>query len=175
MNLARGDWFDFREAPRKPYWYTAGDVLKESESGLLEVPIATARLGRMSHLKCLRQSKRHGGFPRGCKGTYRGPNTQLQSLAGKVSKVANLGTAMLDFSTMPAWALIDITRDCMVRYSDVDGPIPIVAIGHNKNFSQWSEDNLREYLAWIKDQPDVVFSSYDQWVKDNAARQVRTV
>lgn len=173
MNLARGDWFDFRAAPMKPYWYTKGDVLKESESGVLEVPIATANLGRLQHLKCLRQSKKDGGFPEGCKGTYRGPNNQLQSLAGRMGKLVNLGTAMLDFSTMPSWALIEITRDCMARYAKVDGPIPIVAIGHNKNFSRWSESNLREYLAWANDQPDVVFSSYDQWARENAARRVK--
>ena len=172
MNLAKGDWFNFRAAPLKPFWYTEGDVLVESESGFLEVPIATAKLGRLQHIRCLRQSKKFGGFARGCVGSYKGPNSKVQSLAGKLSKLANLGTVMLDYSTMPAWALIEITRDYMTRFSDTDGSIPIVAIGHNKNFSKWSEDNLHEFLEWISEQSDVVFSSYSQWEKDNAAKQV---
>jgi hypothetical protein len=175
INLARGDWFNFRAAPRKPFWYTEGDVLQASESGFLEVPIATAKLGRLQHLKCLKQSKKFGGFPPGCEGTYRGPNSKLQSLMGRLGKVANLGTAMLDFSTMPAWALIEITREYMARYAHTDALVPIVAIGHNKNFSKWSEDNLREYLDWISGQSDVVFSSYARWAEENAASQMRNV
>lgn len=172
MNLARGDWFNFRKAPAKPFWHTGGDVLVESAAGFLEVPIATARLGRRQHIRCLRESKKYGGLPSGCVGTYKGPNNRWQSLAGKLSKLANLGTVMLDYSTMPAWALIEITRDHIERFSETDGAIPIVAIGHNKNFSKWSEDNLREFLEWARLQPDVVFSSYSRWNEEKTAKRV---
>ena len=163
LNKAKGDWFDFRGAPEEPYWYTDGDILKESASGLLEVPIATERLGKRLHAQILGESKRNAGFPNGCIGSYEGPNSRLQSLVGKLSKLANMGVIMLDFSTLPAWAMIEITQRYMARFSHIKGPVPIVAIGHNKNFSQWSESNMREYLDWVSGQAELGFSSYTQW------------
>lgn len=161
-NRAQGDWFDFRRAPDTPYWYSDTDILLHSGSGVLEVPITTARLGRVAHAKILRES-RNSGFPTGCSGSYDGPNSRLQSLAGKLGKLANMGVVMLDFSTLPAWALIEITQRYMSRFSAANGPIPIVAIGHNKNFSRWSEINLRQYLEWVAGQSELTFSSYSKW------------
>jgi hypothetical protein len=71
---------------------------------------------------------------------------------------------MLDFSILPAWALIEITQRYITRFSHTSGPVPIVAIGHNKNFSQWSETNMQQYLEWVSSQSELGFSSYAEWL-----------
>jgi len=164
-NPSRGDWFDFRQSSTKPFWKVADDICVESLSGgLLEVPIATENIGRRTHLRALKENKTSAQFPEGCVGSYAGPNNKFQSLQGKLAKLMNVGTAMLDFSTLPAWAMIEVTERYMARFSSFEGTVPIVAIGHNKNFSKQSEDNLEAYLEWAKVSPDIVFSTYNQWL-----------
>ena len=75
----------------------------------------------------------------------------------------DVGTVMLDYSTLPAWALIEATRNCMDRYQSQEGTIPIVAIGHNKNFTARSAENLQEYLSWCDSVPELTCSSYRAW------------
>jgi hypothetical protein len=164
VNRAGGDWFDFRRVPDKPYWTMRDDVLSEADGDMLEVPIATQRLRRADHLRALREARRAGGFPAGCQGSYQGPNNRWQEMAGKLGKLANLGLVMLDFSTLPAWALIEVTNRYMERFSQCSGAIPIVAIGHNKNFSAWSEHNLAQYLDWAAARTGLTFSSYAAWL-----------
>ena len=74
-----------------------------------------------------------------------------------------MGTTMLDFSTLPGWLLIEVTRAYMQRFANHEGPIPIVAIGHNKNFSSFSSSNLQEWIEWASKQPSIGFSDFGKW------------
>lgn len=161
---ARGDWYDFRRCPDAPWWAISEDVCRVSDSpALIEVPIATAAVGRLEHARALREHRSHPALPEGCEGSYEGPNSRLQSLMGKVGKAMRMGRVMLDFSTMPSWLLIRICEDYRRRYRDVPGPVPVVAIGHGKNFTAHSESNLRQWLSWVDQQADMRYSDYYQW------------
>lgn len=163
-NPARGDWFDFRAAASLPYWKAGEDVCCEDDAGsVIEVPIATHQVGPVAHGRALVGSKSEPAFPPGCDGTYHGPNDRVQSLRGKVGKVLNLGLVMLDFSTLPAEMLIASTRACMSRFADESADVPIVAIGHNKNFSRRSEAHLEAWLDWAVAEPDLELSSFSRW------------
>jgi hypothetical protein len=164
FNWARGDWFDFRSAPSLPYWQVSQNVCKNSLDGaILEVPIATHHIGRLAHVRALLEKRRKPGFPNGCHGSYAGPNSRLDSFTGKCAKVLGLGRVMLDFSALPASVLITTLRGLTERYADFPGPIPIVAIGHNKNFSDDSAEALAEMLHWVSSQESIALSSYDSW------------
>ncbi len=163
-NPASGDWFDFRNVPDLPFWATSGDVCTvETDGAMLEVPISTAVIGKFRHARALAESRKGPRFPVGCEGSYAGPNNKMQTMIGRFAKLAGMGTVMLDFSTQPAWALIQIIEDHLSRFSATDAPIPIVAIGHNKNFTTESAKNLREMLAWSRDQAGVCLSDYRAW------------
>ena len=166
-NAASGDWYDFRRAAIAPFWRVADDVLWPEQNGaIIEIPITTARLGRYAHFKALKESKSQDEFPESCQGSYAGPNDRLQWFKGRISRLQGLGRAMLDFSTLPAWALIDVTRRYMaLQEHAAQSPIPIVAIGHNKNFSARSRAALTEYLQWVARTPEITFSDYDTWLE----------
>lgn len=168
FNWAGGDWYDFSKAPNLPFWHIERDVcqaeLPSSErSQLLEVPICSARIGRFRHAKMLKALKVRPPFPSGCYGTYDGPNSSAQSWLGKLSKVVNIGHCMLDFSTVSGDVLIDMTRQHMAKFSNIPHPVPIVAIGHNKNFTEASNQALSQWLHWAKQTPEITFSDYHQW------------
>jgi|GEM_PF-448311 len=169
---AKGDWYDFRDCPDAPCWPVADDVCRAANpQALLEAPIATARVGRFVHARALREHRSGPTLPEGCEGSYDGPNSRLQSLLGKVGKAMRMGRVMLDFSTMPAWMLIQICEDYRNRYHKASGPIPIVAIGHGKNFTERSEQNLRLWLSWVDRQADMKYSDYRQWYSERQAAQ----
>ena len=162
-NWARGDWYNFKSAPRDlPMWNIEEDVCSENAQGeLLEVPIATQFIGRKNHIKALRELRQYPRLPRNCVGSYNGPNNKLHNMLGKLSKILNIGTVMLDTSTLPAWALIEATEKYMQRFSSGSGSIPIVTIGHNKNFTDRSEENFSLYLEWLSKQGDITLSDYN--------------
>lgn len=168
-NLAKGDWFDFSRAPKDiPYWPFSDNVCESTadqnnHSHPLQIPIATEHLGRKKHIQALKESRATPGLPCGCIGSYAGPNNKVQEIIGKISKVLNIGNVMFDTSTLPGWALIDATEQYMQRYKSYDSAIPIVSIGHNKNFTKQSQKNFQEYLGWLSQHPEIEFSSYDQW------------
>jgi len=165
-NPSKGDWFDFRRTSSLPYWRISNDICRHNERGrMIEVPIATENIGRKAHLQALREYKSGEEFPPGCSGSYAGPNSKLQALRGKIAKLTNIGTAMLDFSTLPSWALIDLTKRYMSRFAGFENTIPIVAIGHNKNFSRQSEESLTGYLNWANSCPDLTYSTYETWLE----------
>lgn len=163
-NPALGDWYDFRSAPALPFWAAGQDICRPLQQGTItEVPITTAYLGRHAHWQALRERRSHPALPEGCTGSYANSNTRWQNIKYKLNKLWSLGLVMLDFSSLPSWALIEITRKHMEQYKDFPGPIPIVAIGHNKNFTAWSAQQLNAYLEWAQNQQDLVFSDYGQW------------
>ncbi len=163
LNPATGDWFDFRKAPSLPFWKCDKDVCQTSESGIYEIPIATEKVGYFNRSKALREHRQTPSLPTGCQGSYDGPNSQWQSYKEKVTKLCRMNIAMLDFCTTPGWLLIEITQRYMQRFQSQSGPIPIVAIGHNKNFTDASNQNLQQWLEWAANHGDIAFSDFSSW------------
>ncbi len=164
-NIAKGEWSDFRNWPKKPWWRTSNDVCTDEGFGLYEVPISTGSINPLNHIKTLwsLRSADGGGLAPMCQGTYQGPDGKFQAYRGKIGKLLRLGRVMLDFSTMPSKILIAITKQWIKRYSTSDAALPIVAIGHTKNFTFRSELALSEYLTWAKKE-GIVFSTYGKWL-----------
>ncbi len=163
----RGEWSDFRAAPSLPSWRVTGDVCQPSGSGLWEVPIAVGNIGWRRHLAVLLHGKKqkNAGLAPGCIGSYRGPEqSRVEHIRARMVRLRQLGEVMLDFSTMPADVLIDVSRQWLSRFSTIDEPLPLVAIAHTKNFSASSERNLKIFLAWAKSS-GLQFSTYEQWLE----------
>ena len=163
-NTTKGEWSDFRHAPNAPFWHADADVCTASMNGILEVPIVTGGISRWRHLYALLQSRRagHGGLAEGCHGSYQGPHGGADSIAGKIGKLLRLGHVMLDFSTMPVDVLIDVTEQWLAKHYGGAAPIPIVAIGHSKNFTPRSASALHAYLKWAAAE-DIRFSTFGKW------------
>jgi len=164
-NTIRGEWADFKNVPDKPYWQTNIDVCNDDGSGIMEVPILTANIGRINHFSCLLKSRlgKDVGFADGCTGSYQGSSSTFDRALGKVVKLMRMGDVMLDFSTMPLDVLIKITRLWIEKYDSGYGSIPLVGIAHTKNFTEKSSDVLSQYLQWAKDN-NISFSTYGQWL-----------
>ena len=173
-NAPKGEWSDFRNAPNLPFWNVSDDVCQNSDAGLIEVPIVTGKIGRLSHLSALIHSRRSGtfGLSPGCVGSYIGPDGRSGAIMTKLSKLTQLGHVMLNFSTMPAHILITLTNQWIEKNRNALSPFPIVAIAHTKNFTPASESSLREYLFWARDE-GIIFSTFKQWL--DAINNAKTV
>ena len=163
-NPAIGDWFDFRKSPDQAFWPIESDVCSIQPQGeMIEVPIATQYIGYAKRFRALREYRKGSPFPEGCNGSYEGPNSKWQTYKEKFSKLCRMGHLMFDFCTTPAWLLIEATQKYMDRFQDSDAAVPIVAIGHNKNYSVASDRNLDAWLRWASNQNDIVFSDFQTW------------
>ncbi|EGW54935.1 hypothetical protein [Candidatus Endoriftia persephone] len=165
-NTTKGEWLDFTKAPKLPYWMTRGDVCTPEKKGLYEMPIATARIDPVRHMRALVAVKGRpdAGFASGCEGSYRGPGGTVSGVVGRLAKLSKLGQVMLDFSSMPSRVLIDVSRKWLKQFDGVtDVPLPLVAIGHTKNFSAASEQALAEYLEWASGE-GIAFTTFPAWL-----------
>jgi len=163
---SKGEWSDFRSAPDLPFWRVDGDVCEARASGLWEVPIVSARVGRLQQLAAEYQARNTGNsrFAPNCRGSYSiRPAGTLDRVDANFRKLLDLGLAKLDFSTMPTQTLVAITTDWTRRFSDPERPTPIVAIAHTKNWTDRSMSHLTDYLAWARD-TGIQFSTYSQWL-----------
>lgn len=165
-DASAGYWYDFRAAPRAPWWRVTGDVCTAADEGLIEIPIAAADVPLATHAATLARRKlaADAGFPPGCTAHYRVPTTE-GGLTRRARKVAALGRAMCDFSGLGCAAGRAVIDRWRAERAGGAAPLPIVAIGHNKNFSPWSERELDALLAWAADDPGLHFSTYGQWLE----------
>lgn len=157
-NRQRSDWFDFRGAPGRPSWRVDTDVCMPAPQGpTLEVPIAVGRIGRLLHARMLAQ--RRGSIAPGCRGLYDSGASVWQKLHGLMGKLERIGRSMLDFSTLETHAMAVVAQDWLARWPS-DPAVPLVAIGHTKNFGERSAQSLDAFLSLAAAQPDWVFSDY---------------
>ena len=157
-------WFDFRGAPDLAYWNITGDVLSVGHGPLLEVPIAVGRVSPVRHLLALASRKKRGEFAPDCQGSYAGRSDRLSRLRTIISRLQSSGRAMLDICALPAPLMIQVVENWIKRHGDESGVLPIVAIGHTKNFSHAAESELAKFLEWTKGQSNLRISSYADWL-----------
>ncbi len=155
-------WFDFRSCPALHWWPVDDDVCRAGNDGFLEVPIAVGRVNALRHVRARLQRAQEGEFCAGCVGTYRNRRSGLSRYVDLLQKVWDSRRAMLDFCALPAELLIDVTHDWL-RRSSKNAAVPVVAIGHTKNFSDAAEREFDSFLTWAVARSPMQFSSYDEW------------
>jgi len=162
-------WFDFRQCPSRASWVVHDDVCVQDGvaatggGGLLEIPIASARVNVGRHINARLARRREGEMAPGCRGSYRGRTEAKQPmgrLTGLWRKLLASRWAMLDFCTLPSELMTTIIRDWLKRRGAADGAVPVVAIGHTKNFSPAAELELEKLLIWVDAQPDLTLGGY---------------
>jgi hypothetical protein len=164
VNRRASDWFDFRRVPDSPSWPIADDVCASAPAGAMrEVPIAVGRINRLHHLQQLRRSR--GRLAEGCCGSYDSGASRWQKLGAAAERLLHTGQTMLDFSVLDGSALIAVARHWMQRWH-ADAPVPLVAIGHSKNFSHDSAAGLDQFLRWAVGQPGCMPSTYVRFASE---------
>ncbi|HEA65396.1 MAG TPA: hypothetical protein ENI07_01025 [Desulfobacterales bacterium] len=164
-NILDGEWFDFYNAPNLPYWLIDEDVCKNGKQGLYEIPILSGKVSRFKHGKNLADTffRKESDIAPNCQGNYGKTDNKLKRIIARLFKLLNIGRVMLDISTMPSEILIEITRNWITRFGNENIHLPIVAIGHTKNFTHNSEKELKNYLSWSEKQ-GIAFSTFGQWL-----------
>lgn len=159
-----GEWYDFRSAPsRLAAWPVAEDVCTPAEGELLEVPIATGRLGTLRRLLAEARRRSDGSLAPGCEGSYAGPGGARGRLRGRLGKLRSASVAMLDVCALPARDLVRLAERWSQRQVVGGRSVPVVAIAHTKNFTVRAERQLEGLLTELAER-DWVFSSYRRWL-----------
>jgi len=167
-----GGWYDFGVAPTTlGAWPVTEDVCAPASAGrLLEVPIATGRLGWPRRLveEASRRAARDGSLAPGCRGSYAGPGGAVGVLRGKLARLRSAGTAMLDVCAFSGPVLVELARQWADRRSVPGAPVPVVAIGHTKNFSRRAEKATEFLLSRLAGDPGFAFSTYGGWLRSRS-------
>ena len=170
FHSAHGDWYDFRAAPADhACWRQNDDVCQPAASGIWEVPIATAKISWLRHIRAKATARlfdRGGGAAAGCSGGHAGPNTGREKLKGHLARIISAGRAMLDFSTLDGPTLIAVAEGWRNGRRADGVPLPIVAIAHSKNFTRRSASSLDTFLEWAEGQPGLRFSTFPRWLEE---------
>jgi hypothetical protein len=156
-------WYDFKASPDLPWWSVDDEVTCLGSSGFVEVPIATGRLNPVRHIYSRVTRRREGEFSEGCSGTYQNRNLRKHRLLNMWQKFRGSHRAMLDYCTLSAELMVDVVEDWTGRFREESTPVPVVAIGHTKNFSLAAERELDKFLIWIEGQSRLEIGSYGTW------------
>lgn len=163
-------WYDFRNCPASSWWPVDSEVDRAGRGDLVEIPIATGRVNPVSHLRARVSRRRGGEFAPGCRGTYRGRSAGMSRLADVWWRLQGIHRAMLDYCALPANLMIEVAQGWLERFNHVDATIPVVAIGHTKNFSHTAEEELEKMLHWVSGQEFLRFGNYRSWYEEAMGR-----
>jgi len=168
FNPGSGDWYDFRHCPQSPWWWTTEDVLKaedSTEAAIMEVPIASGNVRAIGRLRTLMRSRyMNQSLARDCHGSYRGANTRLNAFRKKLAKLRNISHVMLDFCTLTCDEMMIVVGQHKEIDENKDLMVPIVAIGHTKNFSPDAEKNLCKFLGRLSLDSSVRCETMSGWL-----------
>jgi hypothetical protein len=164
------NWHDFRNAPALPYWKVDERLDEPSRQGLLEIPICTGTVSPLRHIASYARKRfsGSGGLAEGCKGHYQAFGGALGTAKQRFRRLTTAGRTMLDFSTLSAGLMRDIVTTHIAAHRGASGTIPIVAIGHSKNFDRRAAGELDALLAWASGHGDVHFATYNEWLNSGA-------
>lgn len=150
--------FSQEEYPKDPYYpgKTLGDQL--TEATLCEIPIHTNRLGsvELAYYHFLSLQKGLTNNANGCSGSPVSRGRKKGGILSKLRRELKPQYKMLDFCGKNSFELMRrLTLSKIKSASSQD--LPLVAIGHPKNFGNPAE--LRKYLAWCKEQSSIELPS----------------
>jgi hypothetical protein len=166
-NSAKGDWYDFRDASENAYWNSGTDILSEGVRGILEVPIAVGRVSKIQHVGSLLAVRLEKLLnEKECIGSYRGPNTPVQVQVARAKKLLDVGRVMLDYTALSSELLIDVVDDWIKTRDSNQGLLPIVAIGHSKNLTKFSEIQINRFFENINKREEIYFGSFQDWLNE---------
>lgn len=164
------NWHDFRNVPTLPYWRVGNRLDVLSSDGVLEIPICTGKVARLrnigSHLR--KRLTSASGLPEGCSGTYRGAGGRLARIRQRLWRARTSGLAMLDFSSLPAGMMADLVQRHVALHAVAGAVIPVVAIGHSKNFDRRAAYELDAFLDWSQTRNVLRPTTYTAWLNASA-------
>jgi hypothetical protein len=173
-------YFDFSDAPQDlPYWQITEYINKIEQKGkVLEIPIYTqwVKSSRLFYWEILKRMKRIPNFPPGC---YRSVltnspnNKKYANIINMLQRKLSRQFIMLDYCNATCQQLKYMIKMARKRFHPAIGSktIPIVAIGHPKNFVNVIE--LTKFLRWAKKQPYITLDTSEEislWQIDPAIR-----
>ena len=160
-------WYDFSKSPQRAWWPVKDDVMSVAErSDFVEIPITTGRVNPLKHVYARAARRRQGELAEGCSGSYRKPAGARGEILDVLKKLSGSNRAMLDYCVLPTALLTQVTRDWIHRFGAAQRPVPVVAIGHTKNFSRAAEESLDNFLRWAACAGNIELSSYETWLTE---------
>ena len=157
-----GDYsrYDFRDFPRKPFWYVKENLKTSENSGILELPILTNKIGLHKRIyeKIISRdkSRKINRRPTGCFGTFPNENNSKRLFDFIAPRIH-----MLDFTVYHWKELIEIIENSLKSIKKLSY-YPIIAIGHPKTFSDML--NFKTFL--IKSiENNYKFTTYSEVLK----------
>lgn len=160
VNHDAASWYDFKRSPSQAWWPVDVDVDQVGSSDFLEIPIAAGRVNPVKHLRSRLARRKEGELAAGCSGSYRGRSDSTSRMTHLLQKAHKARWAMLDYCTLSSELMIDVLRDWIRRFDTSETAVPVVAIGHTKNFSEAAARELEAFLRWISEQETLRHSSY---------------
>lgn len=133
-------YFDFREISKDPFWFVKKNLEKNEMNGIMELPIYTRKYSFYERIyyKYLKKLRNFDRTPKNCNGN-------VENSIKKVNVGRLLPTyKMFDFCTMTDKEMILMLNDAEKKFHRYD-LIPIVVIGHSKNFN-----NVNNFISFIK-------------------------
>jgi hypothetical protein len=160
-------WYDFASCPERSWWRVDDAVTSAGNEEFIEVPITTGRVSPVRHIYARAARRREGEFADGCAGTYQSRSARHSRALAIWRKLSSSHRAMLDYCALPAELMIRIVEDWTGRFCDEEKPVPVVAIGHTKNFSRAAEHELGRFLTWAKTESSLRIGSYGAWWEES--------
>ena len=159
------NYYDFFKTPEETSWKIGKKVNESGASGILEIPISTARLSSFESLyfKFLKLRYKSQILPKNCVRS----KTEIYGNIGLKKKLSNIFNqqAMLNFSDGTSFKeLKTITERVVQKFeSKAADYIPLVAISHPKTFGYSAE--FERYLTWADKIGKVTYSTYSEALK----------
>ena len=162
-------YYDFRNAPEDlPSWNISNKVDRVDESGkITEVPIFTADLNSTQQIQfqTTKKLRRISNRPENCTGEPATKTLDFVKKDSKFKKIVRLYTTrpyMLDFCGTSFDEMMFLIEAAKKRYRKFESeePVPIVAIGHPKNFGNPKE--FKSLLEWVDKKDFIELESLEE-------------
>lgn len=152
-------YYDFTSAPRTlPQWQISTKVCEpDAEGPITEIPIFSSVMGTAPRLMFLNQRRKRGLKAKapGCQGAPADATLASVRKPGKLERILTKlqsGHRMFDFCVASFEEMCFFANAARHKYKEAltQGDVPLVAIGHPKNFDNGPE--LQRFLSWVSSQ-----------------------
>lgn len=131
------NYFNFKEINRKPFWYVKENIGVEETTGILEMPVYTSKYSLYEKIFFKYKKNKIINRPLNCKGyaEYLSKNSFLKRISSTYK--------MFDICMLSDIEMITMLNDARKEFVS-ERVIPIVAVGHSKNFN--NSDNFETFI-----------------------------